>query len=297
MIEISHGPAEGTLVTGTARGDGSAAVLKATGFRWGRSIGCWFRPQSRDRAPNLYKIQQAVAGLNAAGFEVNVSVDAGPRDIAQAEEDRADRAEARSERLADRGQRHSREAAAHLKAQQGISDHIPFGQPILVGHHSEKRHRADLRRMDQHADKFLAEHRAAERDGHAAEVAADHMAFRENPIRVARRIERLETDVRRTRALLERRSSAQLEANLAHATSQLEYWTDVRDKQVAAGARNHYGPSDVHRGDRVQARGYWRTVARVNRTTVSVETGYSWTDRVPFYEITGLESPAAKEAI
>lgn len=29
-----------------------------------------------------------------------------------------------------------------------IADAIPFGQPILVGHHSEKHHRADIARMD-----------------------------------------------------------------------------------------------------------------------------------------------------
>lgn len=29
-----------------------------------------------------------------------------------------------------------------------IADNIPFGQPVLVGHHSEKHHRADIARMD-----------------------------------------------------------------------------------------------------------------------------------------------------
>jgi hypothetical protein len=29
----------------------------------------------------------------------------------------------------------------------------------------------------------------------------------------------------------------------------------------------------------------WRKVVRVNKTTVSLETGYSWTDRVPFEDL------------
>lgn len=33
---------------------------------------------------------------------------------------------------------------AMFKKSQAITEHIPMGQPILVGHHSEKRHRADL---------------------------------------------------------------------------------------------------------------------------------------------------------
>ena len=32
---------------------------------------------------------------------------------------------------------------------------IPLGQPILVGHHSEKRHRRDLKRIDEHFAKAV----------------------------------------------------------------------------------------------------------------------------------------------
>ena len=37
----------------------------------------------------------------------------------------------------------------HLAARQRL-EMIPLGQPILVGHHSEKRHRKDLNRIDRH---------------------------------------------------------------------------------------------------------------------------------------------------
>lgn len=52
-----------------------------------------------------------------------------------------ERREARAERL--RGWADKREAksdAAYEQA-QGMAEHIPFGQPILVGHHSERRDR------------------------------------------------------------------------------------------------------------------------------------------------------------
>lgn len=41
------------------------------------------------------------------------------------------------------------EAAAekHFEAADAIANYIPLGQPILVGHHSEKRHRKDIERM------------------------------------------------------------------------------------------------------------------------------------------------------
>jgi hypothetical protein len=39
-------------------------------------------------------------------------------------------------------------AAAGFERARKIADGIPLGQPILVGHHSEKRHRRDLARID-----------------------------------------------------------------------------------------------------------------------------------------------------
>ena len=54
----------------------------------------------------------------------------------------------RKERLATRADRLQAEANGRFSRAHSIADGIPFGQPILVGHHSEKRHRADLARID-----------------------------------------------------------------------------------------------------------------------------------------------------
>jgi hypothetical protein len=53
-------------------------------------------------------------------------------------------------------------ANQELKTAQDMGSAIPFGQPILVGHHSEKRHRALLKRID------AAHHRASEAGDKAA---------------------------------------------------------------------------------------------------------------------------------
>jgi len=58
------------------------------------------------------------------------------------------RQEGRRQRLLARAERLSAEAAARSAAAQRALDVIPLGQPILVGHHSEKRHRRDLARVD-----------------------------------------------------------------------------------------------------------------------------------------------------
>lgn len=70
VIAITHTAAEGTLVYGTARGDGSKDVLGPAGFRWYRSLDAWGIVGSRDRCPNVAKIEQAANGLRAAGFTV-----------------------------------------------------------------------------------------------------------------------------------------------------------------------------------------------------------------------------------
>lgn len=71
-----------------------------------------------------------------------------------------ERREARAERL--RGWADSREAKAQTAYERAdsIASQIPFGQPILVGHHSEGRARRDqdriwngMRRSVEHADK------------------------------------------------------------------------------------------------------------------------------------------------
>lgn len=69
---------------------------------------------------------------------------------------RKERAEKRARRL---------RAAADTQFQQA-HDHvamIPMGQPILVGHHSERRHRRDLEKHDRKMRKGLELSRAAER--------------------------------------------------------------------------------------------------------------------------------------
>ena len=57
--------------------------------------------------------------------------------------------EAKRERLAARAEKADAEAVAARSVIDRISSVIPLGQPVLVGHHSEKRHRRDLEKMDR----------------------------------------------------------------------------------------------------------------------------------------------------
>lgn len=56
---------------------------------------------------------------------------------------------------------------------RSIGDRIPLGQPILVGHHSERRHRADAERIHSNLSKGVEEARLAEHhEARAAGIAA-----------------------------------------------------------------------------------------------------------------------------
>jgi len=74
-----------------------------------------------------------------------------------------ERQEARRARLLERAKRAENEAEAATAAANKVAGAIPMGQPILVGHHSEKRHRRDLQRIDDGYRKASEKRKEAER--------------------------------------------------------------------------------------------------------------------------------------
>lgn len=312
---IQHSAASGTVLLNTTKGDGAADALRAAGFRWrwSRNIGlcgAWYVPHSRDRAPSLGLIERCADLLRAAGFTVQVQIDAAPRPMDDAEAELAERMDARVERLSDRAARRLAKSDAHYEAARQISEHIPFGQPILVDHHSAGRARADQKRISRHFDASFELRTQAQTAQAAADAAEVHMRFRRNLLVVVRRIERLEAERRsvqreldgHTRNSLNGRGEIvysdtfppasgqhriQLDTQAAHLDEQIRYWKSVLDQARASGKWTPVDRKEIRPGDLIKYRGRWLTVVRVNQRTVSVETGYSWTNKVPLLEIVG----------
>ena len=233
-ITISHTRTEGTIVNGTARGDGTAAILKAAGFRWAPSLRAWIIAQSRDQAAKTWKIDRAAADLRAVGFEVKVSIDETPRAFAEAEAERQARTEVRADRYAERAERASAAAAAAHQAAHAELDLIPLGQPILVGHHSERSHRAALNRIDQRMRRSIEEDAKATHYQRAATVAGRYTQRREALGTTLRRIDKLEAAQRQIdRYIAEGRAPegsdyrARLDANHAQNADELAHWRQV----------------------------------------------------------------------
>lgn len=193
-MKITHSPAEGTLFEGDPRPH--HPILKTNGFRWSRNQGFWYVARSRDTAPRMDRINAVVAGFAALGITIDVELEQETRSIAEREADRAERAEARAEHLSEQAERLEAKSDELDGRRKEISDMIPFGQPVLVGHHSEGRHRRDIGRIDSLMGKSVEAHREATEASRRADAAIATQEHRESGPATLRRIERLEVEQR-----------------------------------------------------------------------------------------------------
>jgi len=130
-----------------------------------------------------------------------------------------DRAEERSERFADYSESRADDAARAQKAVAAIADGIPFGQPILIGHHSERRARRDAQRITdgmRHAGRMWD---TAKYWTDRADAALCHAKYKERPDVRARRIKGLEAHKRKQ------------ERYLQDAGMWLKLWTECANEQ------------------------------------------------------------------
>lgn len=64
----------------------------------------------------------------------------------------------------------------------------------------------------------------------------------------------------------------------------------------AEAARRRYTRDDIEGAGFVHDGHRWRKVVRVNKATVSVESGYSWVDHVKFKDVHGIQQPLVELA-
>jgi hypothetical protein len=108
-----------------------------------------------------------------------------------------ERAAERAERFESHSATKATQATAAAAAVETITGGIPLGQPILVGHHSERRARRDAERIERGLQKVVDLWDSAEYWTRRAGRALKHAAYKERPDVRARRIKGLEADLRR----------------------------------------------------------------------------------------------------
>jgi hypothetical protein len=285
-LVISHTNTEGTLVHGTSKGDGSNAAMKAARFRWSRNLGAWFMPQSRGRAARRGRIAALASSLETADFTVRVDIET--YDADEAFDALQAAGEERADALAEKAGRERALSEGSYAASHKATAGIPFGQPILVDHHSEGRHRRDLARSDSHMRHSIEHGAKADRASARSDAALRQADRRENPVVMGRRVERLEARQRQLSRWLEGAGDAPLmRGELADVEQEIAFLR----RSIEESGVQQFTKADFQKGDLALIRGRWRIVAKANAKTLAIETDYSWTDKYPYHEVTGRQRP------
>lgn len=107
------------------------------------------------------------------------------------------RAEERAERFEGYQANRAKDADRARAGVAAIVEHIPLGQPILVGHHSERHARADQKRIENGMRKAVKMWETSEYWAQRAAGALAHAKYKELPRVRANRIKTIEADKRR----------------------------------------------------------------------------------------------------
>ena len=307
MISISHSAEHGTLVEGTSKGDGSPEILKANGFRWSRNLGSWYLPRSRDQRPKLAIINRTCEQLSNSGHPVARTLESTLRPEATAEADRSIRDAARAARREVKAARLKDLAAAQQDKADGYDRQLPpMGQPILVGHHSEARHRKALDRARTWTLRTMETERAAKEMTDSAKVAATATLHRHNPVTVGNRIKTVQAELRFMKSQLLATTiiykdkvwaagrAAELSERIAAHEDKLAYWEGIRAGQIDAGQVVDYSKGNISKGDLIHYLGDWYPVVRVNAKSVSIRQrpDRTWTQTVEYHKLTGHKAQA-----
>jgi len=108
-----------------------------------------------------------------------------------------ERAEERADRFEDYSEKRANDANNAHKAVKGIMENIPLGQPILIGHHSEKHARKDAQRIENGMRKAVQMWETSQYWQSRATGAIRSAKYKERPDVRARRIKGLEADKRK----------------------------------------------------------------------------------------------------
>ena len=172
--------------------------VKAAGFRWAPKQELFVAPMWTPSREDLL--------ISLAG-----SVDDEDKSLVQRAEERAERFETYSDNRA-------ADADSARKAVAAIADNIPFGQPILVGHHSEKHARRDAAKIENGMRKAV---KMWEQSSYWTDRAAGalHAAkYKERPDVRARRIKGIQSELRK------------LEKMNKQGIAFLAGWTSIKDE-------------------------------------------------------------------
>lgn len=153
------------------------ARVRAAGFIWAPKQGLFVAPMWTPSRADLL---------------VELAGEIGDEDTSLVE-----RAEERADRFTDYHAARLDDAHSARTAVERITSGIPMGQPILVGHHSERHARKDAERIENGMRKAIKAWETAQYWRSRAAGAINHAKYKERPDVRARRIKGIEADKRK----------------------------------------------------------------------------------------------------
>jgi len=177
--------------------------------------------------------------------------------------------------------KHSKESDRRYEYGHKLGSVIPFGQPILVGHHSEKRHRSLIRKIDKQYEIAGRETAIAEKyEGRAQRYA--RKARGESPGLIHRRIKKLEASKRKMERELQvgesGRDTIYYSGKIsAKRKQEIRKWISHYDSQLTIERAKYKASGGIasdkiqfKKGDRVRTSVGEATIIRVNPKTITV---------------------------
>ncbi|MEX3242754.1 DUF3560 domain-containing protein [Serratia quinivorans] len=141
-----------------------------------------------------------------------------------------DRQEERAERFGHYSVKRASESDRVLSHVDALASSIPLGQPILVGHHSERKARSNAKKIENGMQKAVMLFERAEYWEERAAASLRHAKYKERSDVRYRRIKRIQADLRKAEKVIENAEKfmkmwrcSTLDLNMARAISNRDY--------------------------------------------------------------------------
>lgn len=219
-----------------------------------------------------------------------------------------DRAEERAERFEEYSDKREHDAQTARAGVEAIAGQIPLGQPILIGHHSQRRAERDRDRIHEGMRKAVTMWKRSEYWADRAKGALAHAKYKEIPAVRARRIKKLEAELRgceRSRNLARDPDKAHYQRWVDHLQFRLEYEramlqesggivTDRKAPEKGGAIQCLFSPGYG------QSKG-WSPIVKVNKVTVTIhdcwrENSGVFTRTISFDDIRNIMTKAEVDA-
>lgn len=267
-------------------------------FLWSNYAKGWV---SRAKGNNAWHAEQIAKELN-----LTFDGETGEKlTFAEQIEREQNRAADRAERMEERAEKAEQRSTSAYETAKEIGSFIPFGQPILVGHHSEGRHRRDINRIDNAMRKSCEESDKAKYYEDKAETAkrTAEGAQYTKPTYLSNRIKEARANLSKLNRYKEGKVYSysepkpiseeyanRLDIRIAEETEKLNFFTE---KLAALGEIHTKESLKAAKVTHVKRRGTWYPIKSLNAQSVTILNWISigtWTWKCTYEEIQGTKT-------